>query len=216
MLLWEEWLGTQAPQSASVNHWNHRLSYGSRQSSCIKKPVVTTTVQLVLTMGNDLWTGSWELIGGSEEWTRADKEEAGKQESCAVCSLWCLPPTQIFSHCCSAAEQIGSERSQLLSQTDYSRQWLNVSVQHGIFLLDVNQWLLIYILQELFGLLWYLKNKALSLDVLPFCPSSHSFIPLSYVFLLIIIWIQNFLLEFPLPTIGEDRVECDHSVNFYW
>lgn len=62
----------------------------------------------------------------------------GTCHPCAAGWLWLLPSTQILSHCCPAAEQVGSQGFQLLSQADNSCQRFSMTVQHGIFLLDIN------------------------------------------------------------------------------
>lgn len=84
---------------------------------------------------------------------------AGRKNKLEWNGIHDLPAAQILRHCRPAAEQIGSERFQLLSQSYNSGQWLCVEVQHGVLLLDVDQGLFVHILQKLLGLLGHLQNK---------------------------------------------------------
>lgn len=84
---------------------------------------------------------------------------AGRKNKPAWAGICDIPAAQILRHCRPAAEQIGSEWFQLLSQPHDSGQRLCVEVQHGILLLDVNQRLFVHILQKLLGLLGHLQNK---------------------------------------------------------
>lgn len=70
-----------------------------------------------------------------------------------------LPAAQVLGHGGPAAEQVGSQRFQPLPQPHHGGQWLGVPVQHGVLLLDVDQGLFVHVLQKLFGLLRYLRNK---------------------------------------------------------
>lgn len=120
-----------------------------------------------------------EVLPGESEMSQAGggrgrHSDPGRQEKQAAWAGICdLPAPQILRHCGPAAEQISSEWFQLLPQPHHRGQRLCVEVQHGILLLDVNQWLFINILQKLLGLLGHLQNKRWS-SVLVNPPVFHS------------------------------------------
>lgn len=68
------------------------------------------------------------------------------------------PSSEVLGNCCSAAEEVGPQRLELLPETQHRPERLAVLVQTGVELLDVQQRLLIHELQELLGLFGHLKE----------------------------------------------------------
>lgn len=70
-----------------------------------------------------------------------------------------LPSPEVLGDGCPAAEQVGSQRLQLLTEAQHGAQRLAVLVQTGVELLDVQQRLLVHKLQELLGLFGHLRKE---------------------------------------------------------
>lgn len=69
-----------------------------------------------------------------------------------------LPSSEVLSNSCSAAEEVGPQRLELLTKTQHGAERLTVLIQARVELLDVQQRLLINKLQELLGLFRHLKE----------------------------------------------------------
>lgn len=69
------------------------------------------------------------------------------------------PSPEVLCHGRSAAEQVGPQRLELLTETQHGAQRLTVLVQTRVELLHVQQGLLIHKLQELLGLFRYLEEN---------------------------------------------------------
>lgn len=70
------------------------------------------------------------------------------------------PSSEVLGDGCSAAEQVGPQRLELLTETQHGAERLAVLVQTRVELLDVQQRLLIHKLQELLGLFGHLKEDS--------------------------------------------------------
>ncbi len=69
-----------------------------------------------------------------------------------------LPASEVLGNGCSAAEQVGPQRLELLTETQHSAERLTVLIETRVELLDVQQGLLIHKLQELLGLFGHLEE----------------------------------------------------------
>lgn len=73
--------------------------------------------------------------------------------------MFFIPPSEVFSDGCSAAEQVSPKGLELLAEAQHDAERLTVLVQAGVELLHVQQGLFIHKLQELLGLFGYLKQN---------------------------------------------------------
>lgn len=69
-----------------------------------------------------------------------------------------VPSSEVLGDGRPAAEQVGSQRLQLLTETQHGAERLAVLVQTRVELLDVQQGLLVHKLQELLGLFGHLRR----------------------------------------------------------
>jgi len=72
------------------------------------------------------------------------------------------PSSEVLGDGCPAAEQVGPQRLELLTEAQHGAEGLAVLVQTRVELLDVQQRLLVHELQELLGLFGHLGEHKTS------------------------------------------------------